>query len=168
MTADNAASITTAPFTGTPSAYVRHVGLQLLWRWWWAWAIPVAACFIAACFEAVWAFVGFMLLFLLYPGLVLLVYYRYAFSPEAVNSLQPRTVTITDKSLTVTYTGERRIAPRTYTAKDIKGVETGRGHVVFDFRRPPHHHISIPLDAVPEGQLKPFLALCEKFMPDLA
>ena len=105
-------TVRTDIFSGTPLAYVRRVGVQILWHRWWAWLTPVVACFMAAAWEAVWIFVAFMLLFMLYPGLVLLVYYYYAFSPEALRTLEPRTVELTDGAITVTYHGERHIEPQ--------------------------------------------------------
>ena len=161
-------TVRTDIFSGTPSAYVRRVGVQLLWRWWWAWLTPVAACFVVAAWEAVWVFVGFMLLFMLYPGLMLMVYYYYAFSPKALLTLQPKTVELSDGTMTVIYCGERHIEPRTYTRADIKSVETGRKTVTGYFRKPRYSHLSIPLSAVPDSQRTDFLTLCDNLAPDLA
>lgn len=161
-------TVRTDIFSGTPLAYVRRVGVQILWHRWWAWLTPVVACFVAAAWEAVWIFVAFMLLFMLYPGLVLLVYYYYAFSPEALRTLEPKTVELTDGAITVTYHGERHIEPQTITSADIKSVEVGYKAVTIYFKKPRYSHISIPLDAVPDGQRAEFLTLCENLAPDLA
>ena len=165
-TADN--GITTETLSGTPSAYVRRVFVALMARWWWAWLLPPAVCFGAALHDAAWAFVGFMLLFLLYPGMLLFVYYHYAFSPEAVRTLRSRTLTVSRKKLTVTYTGDRPPAPETYTDADISDVETGRDTVVFYLRRPAHHHIAVPMSAVGDNEKERFLRLCDSFRADLA
>lgn len=161
-------TISTDVFRGTPSSFVRRVGTQMLWHWWWAWLTPVAACFVAAAWQTVWLYVGFMVLFMLYPGLLLTIYYYYAFSPEALATLEPKTAEVTNRSLTVTYCGERDIERQCYSPAEIKSVETGRKAVTIYFVKPRYSHLTIPLDAVPEDLRNDFLTLCENLAPDLA
>lgn len=158
--------IATDVFTGTPSGYVRRVGLALLARWWWAWLLPVAACCVAATVEAVWIFVALMLVCLLYPGLVMFIYMNYALSPEARRTLLPHTVTLAPDGLTVNYHDDRNTPPETFTREDITSVECGRNDIVFHLRTPRYHHIAIPVHAVPEAERHAFMVLAETFNPE--
>lgn len=166
-------TVTTEPFQGTPSAYVRHVFVAWLCRWWWVWALPVAACVIGACYNFVWVFVALMIVCLLYPGVLMMIYFNYALSPEARHTLLPRRVTITDApAITITYekSPDRKNLPpeENYGTADVKDVELGGHNIVFILRHPRYHHISVPITAVPEAQRKSFFALAEKFSPTLA
>lgn len=158
--------IATGIFTGTPSGYVRRVGMAMLARRWWAWLLPVVACCVAAVWEAVWIFVALMLVCLLYPGLVMFIYMNYALSPQARRTLLPHDVILTDDGITVRYHDERKTAPESFSRKDIVSAECGRRDIVFHLRRPRYHHITVPVDAVPEADRRRFMTLAETFNPE--
>lgn len=161
-------TVPTLPFQGTPSAYVRHVFVAWLCRWWWVWALPIAACVVGACFDFVWVFVALMIICLLYPGLLMMIYFNYALSPEARRTLLPRRVTISDKpDITITYEDDRTPA-EVIGAADVKDVEFGGSNVTITLLKPRYHHITVPVSAIPEEERKNFYTLVEKFSPSLA
>lgn len=160
------ASITTQSFRGTPSGYVRRVASMLLLRWWWAIAIPVAACAVLAVNEAVWLFVAMMLVFLLYPGLTMMIYFNYAFSPEAQRTLYEQTVTVSDKGITVHYL-DKGIS-LDYVSADIKGIEFGNKDILIKLKEPRYNHISIPLSAIDIDSQQEFSDIIAKFSPTVA
>lgn len=159
-------SYTTQPFCGTPSSYVKHVGGMLLVRWWWAVAIPLIACLILSLHEAVWLFVAMMLLFLLYPGLTMMIYFNYAFSPEAQRTLHEQTVTVTEKHITVTYTEKNRTL--NLTANDIAGIEFNSKHTLIKLKTPRYNHLAIPATAIDEDKKEEFYRLLSNFSPTVA
>lgn len=139
---------------------------MLLFRWWWAIAIPVAACCILAINEAVWLFVAMMLIFMLYPGLTMMVYFNYAFSPEAQRTLLEQTVTISDKQITVNYIEKKQSV--TYTANDVQGVEFGSKVILVKLKHPRFNHIAVPINAIETHNRQQFFDILAKFCTTVA
>lgn len=150
-------SIVTEPFRGTPGAYVRRCTLMWLGRWWWALALPVAVCAALALSEPVWLFVAMMVLFLLIPAIIAFVYFRYGLSPEAVQTLLERTVSVDGRAITVTDTGSGKT--HRYAPTDIHSVEDTGKTLVIRLVHPRYHHIAVPLSAVPEGERNVFVQM---------
>ena len=148
--------MTTAEFCGTPGAYVRRVAIAWAGRWWWTMAIPVGACLIASAFRPVWIFVALMILCLLVPAVIAMVYYNYALSPEALQTLARKTVTVGDDGLTVTLTETGKTVR--YLRRDIRAVEDTGKTIVVKLRRPQYHHLAIPVDAIPAEGRDTFVA----------
>ncbi len=160
------AKLTTEAFRGTPTGYVRRVAVMLLARWWWAVAIPVAACLILSMHEAVWLFVAMMLIFLLYPGLTMMIYFNYAFSPEAQRTLYEQTVSVDNKSIDINYI-EKNIS-LSVNADDISGIEFNAKDILVKLKKPRYNHISIPLSAIGADVQQEFIDAISKFSPTVA
>jgi hypothetical protein len=164
--AANVSSYTTNTFCGTPSGFVRRVGTMLLFRWWWAIAIPVAACCILAINEAVWLFVAMMLIFLLYPGLTMMVYFNYAFSPEAQRTLYEQSVTISNKLITVSYIDKKTAI--SYSIDDVAGIEYGSKEILIKLKKPRYNHLAIPLSAIDNDDRQKVFDILAEFCPTVA
>lgn len=142
-------TIQTGVFKGTPGAYVRRCMGMWLAHWWWALALPVAVCVALAFSEPVWLFVAMMIFFLLLPAVLAFVWYKYALSPEAVQTIKDKTVTLRDNgSIMVTMTETDK--SHTYTPDKVKSVEDTGKTLVIRFKAPAYHHLDIPLESVPQ------------------
>jgi hypothetical protein len=148
------ASYTTSQFHGTPSGFARHVGAMWLGRWWWVVTLPIVLCLLLSINEATWLFVTLMLVFMLYPGLTMMVYFNYAFSPEARRTLYEQTVTVTDCKITVSYIEKNYTAD--YGVNDVVGVEFNSKHTLIKLKHPRYNHIAIPLTAVDDAHKQQF------------
>jgi hypothetical protein len=157
---------TTKPFHGTPSDFVRRVAVMWLSRWWWVVALPIAICGVLAINEAMWLFVAMMLLFLLYPGLMMMIYINYAFSPEARHTLYEQTVTISSAGIEINYIEKNKVDK--FAVSEILDVECGDKHVVVKFKKPRYSHVSIPLTAIDEAQRQPLFKLISELWPTMA
>lgn len=99
--------ITTGLFKLTSAEYLRADASSALTRLSLAFGLPVIACFIAAAWDVRWAFVGLIIIFLIFPMTISYIYFWRLLSPEASRSLARKSVTITPgHSVTVTYTPE--------------------------------------------------------------
>ena len=108
-------------------------------------------------------FVALMLIFLLYPGLVMFVYINHAFSPEAQRTLYEQTVTISDSGIQINYIDKNNSVR--YDVNDIAGVEFNANHTVVKFRKPRYYHIAIPMSAVDEASQPQMLELLNALSP---
>lgn len=140
--------------------------------------MPLVFCVVAACFNVMWVFVAFMLVCLLYPGLLMMIYFNYALSPQARRTLLPHSVTLTDDSIRVTYhkpDEDDSMPPvrhlpgdEVYTAVDVKSVEPGADFVTIYLKTPRYHHLSIPAGAITDNDKAKFLTLAQKMCPEMA
>ncbi|MDO5395158.1 MAG: hypothetical protein Q4F07_04245 [Bacteroidales bacterium] len=155
--------ITTAVFRSTPGSYVRRVMMSWLGRWWWTLALPVAVCLALSAANPVWMFVALMIICLLVPGLLAMIYYAYAFSPQAVSSLADKTVSVSPGRLIVNFieTGKEQ----NYTQADISAVEDTGRQLIVRFRDSKYHHLAIPLNTVPDNMQTVFIAEVMSLVP---
>ncbi len=151
---------TTEEFSLKPSVYMRRVGMHWLGRnWWWLFALP-AALAIGSAWQPVLIFVAMMLFFLLYPGVTMLVYFRYSLSPFARATLYSQKVTLgADGIRQEFYTDERyeRVPADNFFATDA--VEYGDINdklLIFKLRSGAGDLIMVPLSAIAE-ELRPHI-----------
>lgn len=151
-----AAGLTTDVFRATPGSYVRRVMGMWCGRWWWTMALPIVVCAALTLVEPMWLFVAMMILFLLVPGVMSLVYYRYALTTEAMTAIQEKTVTVGEKALTMHLCEsgkEKRIA-----AADIVSVEDTGRTLVVRLKGGRYNHLAIPVSAIPADVRTAFVA----------
>lgn len=157
---------TTQIFRGTPAGYVRRVAVMWLWRRWWVWALPVVACCVAAVWWPVWIFVALMLIFLLYPSLMMMIYFYHAMSPEAQRALLPQSVTVSNNGITVDYHDERKTPSEIFKREEIMSITSGKNGITVRVRGPHYRHIYIPASAFP--QTKTETSLFDKFISSIS
>ena len=137
----------------------------MLWlgRWWWILALPVAVCLALSAVKPVWMFVALMIICLLVPGLLAMIYYAYAFSPQAVSSLADKTVSVSPDCLTVNFIETRK--ERKYTPADISSAEDTGRQLIVRFKDSKYHHLAIPLNTVPDNMQGAFIAGVMSLVP---
>lgn len=83
-------------YKNNATAYARLVMRRWVGRWWGIFAIPVIILLIAALWQIEFVVVALALLLLIYPFALMIVYYNYALSPKAIESLSPHRVIYRD------------------------------------------------------------------------
>lgn len=161
----NSDPVLSQPFALSATDYVRRAGLQWLARWWWAWVLPLAVFVVASFFDIVWLFVVFMLLCLLYPGLVMFLYYHYALSAEARASILEHTVRLDADGLSL-HLSDARYSTH-YLLGQISGFSESAKYLIVYLGRKRKTHIAIPRTALPDGADLRFVQLLEALRPDL-
>lgn len=156
---------TTGIYNGTPGGYVRRVAVMWLIHRWWAWLLPVAVCCVAAAWEPVWIFVALMLIFLLYPSLMMMIYFYHVLSPEAQRSLLPHTVTVCVNTIVVDYHDERNTQSDRYSRNDIHSVETDGSGITVRLKHPRYAHIHIPVAVIPQAETELFMTMATNLSP---
>lgn len=140
--------IATGVFRDTPGRYVRRVMAMWLGRWWWTMAVPVAVAAALSAVNAVWLFVALMILCLLVPGIIAMVYYNYALTPQAISALADKTVALSARGITVHIVDSGK--EQFYAATDIASVEDTGKSLIVKFKTPRYSHIAIPVAAIPD------------------
>ncbi len=139
--------------------------MRCLGRWWWAVLLPMAVLVVAGSYDRRWLVVAFGAMCVLLPGLLLLAYYHYALSPEAVRAIMPQRATLTDNALIVRYYpvdyADARPSgwvpePRTILRRDVVRCSDMGTYTTIELRG--NEMIEIPCAALPKG-----MNLCEFF-----
>lgn len=153
---NKASDFTTEVFRATPGSYVRRVMGMWTGRWWWTMALPLAVTLVLTLWEPVWFFVALMILFLLVPGVMFFVYYRYALTPEAMTAIQDKTVAVGPDGLTVRLMDKDKDIR--IPAADILSVEDTGKTLVVRLKGSPFHHLAIPVSALDADVRTAFIA----------
>lgn len=83
-------------FTVRPGVYARHLLAIFIERWWWMFVIPMAALLLLGMTDVRWLIVALMLLLVVSPGVLLLVYFNYALTPDTARRVLPQRVIVND------------------------------------------------------------------------
>lgn len=137
----------------TPGVYIRHVMSRWTGRWWWALAIPFAGFLFAARWHTAFLFVALIWLFLIVPPLIMMIYIVYGMRPGVQNFLRPHRVTITDSTITLTFTsidGYADLPPSEISCSSVSSVHVSRSAVVIYLSGGFHDIIVLPLSEIPD------------------
>lgn len=143
----------TATYSTTANTYMRTVAEVWLGRWWWCLIIPVASCFaLAATVNVAFTFVGFMILFLIVPTVVMCLYLSHALTVEASMAILNHRVSVTPDGVTVDFDPDELTGneydPVYIGWHDITGVESRAHDLMLHLAGGPYRFLLIPYDAV--------------------
>ncbi|MDE7407556.1 MAG: hypothetical protein K2M76_03965 [Muribaculaceae bacterium] len=163
---------TTQVFRTGAHHYMRAVSELWLGRWWWTFVVPVGACFaLAAAVNVAFTFVGFMLLFLVAPMILMALYMGHALTDEARMAILPHCVSVDAGGITVDFPvadddTERREASRRFTPDDIAGVERRSRDVVVMLKGRSYRFMLIPYDVMGDASMQhAFVSRLEALLP---
>lgn len=158
-------SVQTEVYQTEAHTYMRAVAEMWLGRWWWAMIIPVAVCFgLGATVNVAFAFIGFMVIFLIAPMVIMFLYFAHALTAEARMAILPHQVEATDNGLTVTFVpmneGDREFPAADIAWTDVKALEWRNHDIMIHLKGTPYRFLLIPYSAMNnQGE---FTAACQR------
>lgn len=148
----NPSSIPDSPHSVTTGTYMRTVIEEWLMSRWWIPALPLAAIIVAAIETGdlrLWVLVP-VLVCLLVPFMMVIVYYSYSLTPEAIAAIRPHLTRVSaDGSITLlpvpaeTEDG-RRLPELHIPAREIAAVEESADHIIVRIKDKPFRFVIIP------------------------
>lgn len=91
-------------FRITPQTYAATLAKAWLAKWGWILIIPILIfALLGIVRNPAFYFVGLMVIFIVYPSVLLLVYFSEALRPETRRMIQPKMVEFKDEELRVSY-----------------------------------------------------------------
>lgn len=123
-------------YTVKSSVYANRLLTIALSRLWWVAALPIAVLFVLSLSEIRFLFVAFMLLLIVFPGVLAMVYFRWALSPEIAVRTIPQRITRGDDGFTIEYQpqpDDRFTPPRENISKEeiVQVEDTGKYTTIF-------------------------------------
>lgn len=95
--------IETDTYKWKASHTVRRLATDWIGRWWYAFAIPLGIFCMIGLWDWRWYVVALALILVAYPGILAIVYYSIALSPETVRSILPQKARFETDKLIITY-----------------------------------------------------------------
>lgn len=100
--------------------------LAFVGRWWWAFAIPVAALCFAGLYDWRYAFIAAALVLVCMPGLLAIAYCQCAINADAALGAVPHHIVFDTEGFTLHFhrkEDEPAVKPRRYLYADVKEVD---------------------------------------------
>lgn len=114
--------ISTRPHSVSPGAYSARLMGEWVSRYWWVIAVPVVPCLLVGYFDLRFFIVAAAWLLIVMPGILALVYFRYALSPEAARMTLPHTVSFSEREIIISW-HETEYHDELMPYADVKKVE---------------------------------------------
>lgn len=137
-------------FSIEPRRYVATVASRYLWRYGWLGIPPIAAVLALALTDIRFVYVALMLLFVAYPMMLMLIYYSYAFKPQAIKATLAHHIEYDEEGIKVVYDEDHPLAVTdNFKWSDINGYEDKGNRVLLTiFKNKPDQFIALPQNAM--------------------
>ncbi|MDE6491110.1 MAG: hypothetical protein K2L49_08145 [Muribaculaceae bacterium] len=145
--------LNTSTYSTSANSYMRTVAEVWLGRWWWCLIIPVASCFaLAATVNVAFTFVGFMILFLIVPTVVMFLYFAHALTAEARMAVLRHRVSVSSDEIVVDFEPDEltgnEYEPVHIGIREIVGVECRSHDLMLHLSGSQYRFLLIPYDAI--------------------
>ncbi|MDE6396246.1 MAG: hypothetical protein K2K84_03135 [Muribaculaceae bacterium] len=160
--------IITAPFSVTPSQYIGRVMGYWLSKWGWILLLPFFVCGMLAFIRWEWLIVAFILLLIIYPFILVMLYFTYGLSEEGINTVKPQRIGLINNRLIIKYlvrddeTGEFIPSDEKLVDLDsIKSVSESDRGVTIRLKGNFYKHIFVPDDSLNDQRIN-FITLLKE------
>lgn len=144
-----------------PGRYVRLAAGIWLGKWWWVFLLPLLALGVMAMGDIVYLVAIFALICIVYPGIMMLMYFDHALRPEAAFATLPHKIEVSDKGLCITYfpaeEGARCPKPRFIPIEMIDVVEDNGHSWTITLKSSKYDFIEVPKSAIPPDKADAFV-----------
>lgn len=146
--------ITSAPYKISANIYFKAIISHWLGRWWWIIILPIAVQVIMATSNITFLYTAFMTLFLIYPPLVMFLYYNHALSPLSRDNTLLKEVAITDDSIELNFLQEdddqrtKTISSTHITWEHVTGIEYTQQQFNFKLNGSNYQLLILPYSAI--------------------
>lgn len=152
--------IVTMLYRVTPATYTARIMSQWMSRWGWVFIIPFGVCGCMAFYRWEWIVVALALALIVYPFVVMMVYFNFGLSDTGRRAIMPRRITFDEESITVGLykeipnddgTDSSYVIIDSYNIdyRNIKSAEyhEDKGFILY-LRSPRYEHVFIPETSV--------------------
>lgn len=133
--------------------------------------LPLAALVIASCYDLRFVYVTLIFVFIVFPMVLTMVWFRHGLAPETVRLSEPQRIVADDRGLTVEYLGRgedtsSRFAPDFFDWSEFKGVSRSSQTVRFAFSRRQRPDLVVPAEALPPDAWEAILSRFDDYVDD--
>lgn len=148
----------TETFSCPTGQYMRTITGMWLWRWWWLLLIPLCVSgYMAITLDVAFAFAALMIIFIIYPTILMIVFFAYVTTPEALIATRSKTFSLDDNGITINFVEikiddehSQTLPPRFISWDEVTRYELiGKGIRLF-LTGSRYRFIEIPYPAIPD------------------
>lgn len=144
--------ITTEEYKISAEKYFKAIITQWLGQWWWIIALPIIVQIVLSFNNIAFIYTAIMTLFLIYPPLLLFLYYQHALTPQSRYNTLLKTVAITDIGIDLNFIQADEntpiIKPVLISWDTVTGVEFSRHYFALKLNSSNYQLLLIPYSAV--------------------
>lgn len=145
-------SINLKPFAVSSGQYMRPMLRMYFGRNWWWFVVPIFITLGLMLFlhDTRWLIVCLMLIFMVFPMVLILIYFNYALTLEVRWSIMDKSMLLDDTGLHLTFT-DKRMHPRDITWSDISSITRDRNAFYFHLKVRRYNYVMIPCSVLAEN-----------------
>lgn len=137
-----------AYFQVSSTVYVRELAGIWMSRHWWILVLIPAAFAVAGLYDSRWLIVALMVLMILTPGIMMIVYFNFALSPEIARRTLRQTFAAGPEGFTVSFLPHEESGyspePEHIAFADIRGIDDTGKYFIVRLRRSPYSIMIFP------------------------
>lgn len=143
--------ITTEPYKSDASDYIKEILSQWLGKWWLVIAVPIILQLAMSLYNVLFIFTAFMTIFLLYPPILLFVYYFYALSPNARDFITMKSLVIDDNGINICFINEENFSITSVKQIDwteISSIKYTSNRLIFILKSNNYQLLILPYSSI--------------------
>lgn len=149
--------ISTKPYKLSADSYFKTILSLWMRRWWWLVLLPVCAQLVMSLYNIAFLYTTFITIFLIYPPILMFVYYCYALSPVSRFSIMYKHLEIVADGVSVVFDKEEdddvKVQPSKHYGRDeISNVFHYNENILFQLSSGRYHIIVLPHSATESPQ----------------
>ncbi|MBO7608987.1 MAG: hypothetical protein J6S96_02130 [Muribaculaceae bacterium] len=140
------------PFAVTSGQYMRPMLRMFFGRNWWWFVVPILIMLglMSVLHDARWLIVCLMLIFMIFPMILILIYFNYALTLEVRWSIMEKAMMIDDKGLHLTFSDER-MHSRDIAWSDISSITRDRNAFYFHLNVRRYNYVMLPCSVLADN-----------------
>lgn len=147
-------SINLKPFAVSSGQYMRPMLRMYFGRNWWWFVVPIffTLGLMLILHDTRWLIVCLMLFFMVFPMVLILIYFNYALTLEVRWSIMEKSVLIDDRGMHLTFTN-KRMHPRDIAWSDISSITRDRNAFYFHLKVRRYNYVMIPCSVLENNEI---------------
>ena len=148
-------------FQVSAGRYMRRLCAMWFARNWWWFALPLVACAALTWVDVRWAIIALMLIFMVFPMILTLLYFNFAFAPVARLSVMEKSMMIDESGVRLSFTHER-MNDHEIRWSEIAKVQLANDNILLILRQGRFSFFMIPLEALSTDQVQTLKTIARK------
>ena len=145
------------PFAVSSGQYIRPMLRMYFGRNWWWFVVPILVILglMLVMHDARWLIVCLMLIFMVFPMILILIYFNYALTLEVRWSLMEKSMIIDEEGLHLSFT-DKRMHQRDIAWSDISNITRDRNAFYFHLKVRRFNYLMIPCSVLLENEISDY------------
>lgn len=144
-------------FSVSSQQYMRPMLRMYFGRNWWWFVIPILITLglMFVFHDERWLIVCLMLIFMIFPMILVLIYFNYALTLEVRWSIMEKTITINDDGMHLIFT-DQRMRSRDISWREISSITRDNNAFYFHLKVRRYNYVMIPCEVLEKNEINEY------------